>query len=105
MMSCPVIHKDDDILMLMYFGDLPIDNLCNRFGICDSTVYSRLRANNVFVTRTNRNGWSKIDDAKILWTRYNGGTGQDFEDCVHGKKHTAIKDRMKILIRGGHCAY
>ena len=104
-MPCPVIHKDDDILMLMYFGDLPIRNLCDRFDICDSTVYGRLRANGVFVTRTKRNVWSVLDDAKVLYTRYRGGTGQDFDDCVPGRKGSAAKDRMKHLIHGGRNAY
>ena len=105
MTRCPVIHDGDDILLLMYYGDLPIKYIEKRFDICDSAVYGRLRANYVFVTRTKRNGWSKIDDAKILYTRYNGGTGQDFEDCVPGRKRSAVKDRMKILIHGGHGAY
>ena len=105
MTRCPVIHDGDDVLMLMYYGGVPINHIERRFDICDSTVYWRLRANFVFINRTHRNNWSAIDDAKILWTRYNGGTGQDFEDCVQGKKRTAIKDRMKILIRGGRGAY
>ena len=101
MTRCPVIHEGDDILLLMYYGDLPIKYIENRFDICVSAVYGRLRANFVFVNRTHRSDFSVMDDAKILWTRYNGGTGQDFEDCIPGRKYYAVKDRLKRLIRGG----
>lgn len=102
---CPTIDADDDILVVMYFGDLPIKTIGKRLGVCNSTVHWRLHANGMFVNRVPKSGWSEIDDAKILYARYNGGTCTDFEGCVQGRKYDAIKDRLRRLIRGGHNAY
>lgn len=101
----PVVRADDDVLVAMYYADTPITTIEKRFDICGSTVYGRLRANYVFMNRSPRSAWSDVDDAKILWTRYNGGTGRDFEDIVPGRGYESIKDRLRTLIRGGHNAF
>ena len=96
--------SNDTLLIMQYQSKTPVYDILKEFGISSRTMYTILKRHGIPLRRGARYGWSAMEDAKVLYARWNGATGADFEGCVPGRSYDAVMNRLKVLIRGGRDA-
>ena len=90
--------SNDTLLIMQYQSKTPVYDILKEFGISSRTMYTILKRHGIPLRRGARYGWSAMEDAKVLYARWNGATGKDFEGCVPGRSYGSSSGVLKTVV-------